>query len=843
MRAPLPWRTPLTLLEREKERAAIAQARSACVLISGPAGIGKTRAARRSVERPTPVLRARGSELERSFAFGGVQQLFARVKVPDEGAAAHARAAFAAGGEPDHAVLHGLYWLTVSQGPLTLVVDDAHWLDRQSLRWLAYMVNRVAELPLTILLAARSDEPDELLTRIALHPSTTTLTPEAAQRQTAVARARGRRARRRDPRGHGREPVLRARAARRPRRRTPKPVIESIALRLDALPPACGKLARAIAVAGSGGTIAARLAGLDVRQAVEAAEALAHADLLRGDGFAHPLVQQAVYAAIPAAERAELHAAAARLVERPRAGRRARDGRRARAAASWAAHALRDGRATPPGRAARPTSPPASSSAPPRRSSPRDELVPVLRELARALIATEGPEGFPVLREALALAGDERREIALELGHALLVQGYFSTAPRSSSRPGARGPSWRPSRCSTSRSSAASAASTALASRRPPGPSGGRRLDRGRARGRPRARAPTRPRRRCRPRRRPSFPGVLIALMGAGRLEQADAIWTGAADAARARGELETLRLAVALRAQIRMRQGRVAEVEADLRELIAWVGELDLPYAELRMALPWVIAPLVDALIERGELDEAAALGDGDRPRPRTGRRCSASRSCSTASRGCGWRRAAWPRRSGSRASARRRQRAWGIRNPGFLPWGSTLAAALHATGRTTEALDVCDQQIDLARAFGVAREHGMGAARARHDHRRCGHAARRRRRAARLARPARARPRADGAAAAARRCARRSSSPSAAARPRSPPAPATSSSPPARGRAARGSPTSPPPRSASRGWRPTASATAQIAEALWVTEKTVEGHLGAAYRKLGHRLAQPAR
>ena len=136
------------------------------------------------------MLRARGSELERSFAFGGVQQLFARVTLPDDGAAAHARAAFSAGGEPDHAVLHGLYWLTVSQGPLTLVVDDAHWLDRQTLRWLAYMVNRVAELPLTILLAARSDEPDELLTRIALHPSTTTLTPAAAQRASGRASSR-----------------------------------------------------------------------------------------------------------------------------------------------------------------------------------------------------------------------------------------------------------------------------------------------------------------------------------------------------------------------------------------------------------------------------------------------------------------------------------------------------------------------------------------------------------------------------------------------------------------------------------------------------------------------------
>ena len=49
----------------------IAQARSACVLISGPAGIGKT-ALLEDATPDTPVLRARGSELERSFAFGGV---------------------------------------------------------------------------------------------------------------------------------------------------------------------------------------------------------------------------------------------------------------------------------------------------------------------------------------------------------------------------------------------------------------------------------------------------------------------------------------------------------------------------------------------------------------------------------------------------------------------------------------------------------------------------------------------------------------------------------------------------------------------------------------------------
>ena len=98
--------------------------------------------------------------------------------MPADGAAVHAAAAFSVGGEPDQGVLHGLYWLTAGLGPLAIVVDDAHWLDRQSLRWLAYMVNRVADLPLALILAARGDEPDELLTRIALHPSTRVLTPK-----------------------------------------------------------------------------------------------------------------------------------------------------------------------------------------------------------------------------------------------------------------------------------------------------------------------------------------------------------------------------------------------------------------------------------------------------------------------------------------------------------------------------------------------------------------------------------------------------------------------------------------------------------------------------------------
>ena len=48
------------------------------------------------------------------------------------------------------AVLHGLYWLCANlaaERPLCLVVDDAHWADTPSLRYLAFLLPRLEELP------------------------------------------------------------------------------------------------------------------------------------------------------------------------------------------------------------------------------------------------------------------------------------------------------------------------------------------------------------------------------------------------------------------------------------------------------------------------------------------------------------------------------------------------------------------------------------------------------------------------------------------------------------------------------------------------------------------------
>src|SRR5439155_23760556 len=56
---------------------------------------------------------------------------------------------------------------------LLILVDDAHWLDSGSLRFLLYLVQRIEELPVSMVLAWRSGEllaPDDLLSRLGSGP-------------------------------------------------------------------------------------------------------------------------------------------------------------------------------------------------------------------------------------------------------------------------------------------------------------------------------------------------------------------------------------------------------------------------------------------------------------------------------------------------------------------------------------------------------------------------------------------------------------------------------------------------------------------------------------------------
>ena len=197
------------LLERSEELARIevvlARAREgqgSLAVIEGPAGIGKTavlRAIRAAADaRDVRTLRSRGAELEREFAFGVVRQLFephlAEAAADEradalQGAAGVAAALLGLPGVPagtadvdatadtSFAVLHGLYWLTAnlsSQRPLSLLVDDAHWADAPSLRFLTFLLPRLEELCVALIVATRPREAgadDDLLATITTDSS------------------------------------------------------------------------------------------------------------------------------------------------------------------------------------------------------------------------------------------------------------------------------------------------------------------------------------------------------------------------------------------------------------------------------------------------------------------------------------------------------------------------------------------------------------------------------------------------------------------------------------------------------------------------------------------------
>ena len=69
-----------------------------------------------------------------------------------------------------------MYWLCANlaaEQPLLVVVDDAHWADAPSLRFLDALARRVEDLPVLLAIAARPAEPgaeQALLDGLATRP-------------------------------------------------------------------------------------------------------------------------------------------------------------------------------------------------------------------------------------------------------------------------------------------------------------------------------------------------------------------------------------------------------------------------------------------------------------------------------------------------------------------------------------------------------------------------------------------------------------------------------------------------------------------------------------------------
>jgi DNA-binding CsgD family transcriptional regulator len=465
------------LLERRAEIAAIGglldQAVSgdgALALVEGPAGIGKTRlldaCAEEADGRGMRVLRACGDEVGMELPFAGVRELFweARPGVHDGAAALAAPVFDGSGGEldPDRvsAVLHGLYWLVANlaeQAPLALLVDDVHWLDRASARFLAYFSRRLESLPVLLVGALRDGEDPggagAPLPRLAARVLRPAPLSEAAASQLIRAelgpRADGELCRSCYEATGGNPFYVQAltaalleeggrptvELARRVRALGAGAVRRSVLLRLARMGGDCGLLARAAAVLAPGSPLrhGAALAGLEREAAQGAADRLRAGGLLEPAqelSFSHPIVREAVAAELAPSQRAALNLRAAKLLceESAPADRIAAHLLAAEAFGErWVVDALRVAAHDALARGA-----PEVAAGYLRRAlcePPEPELrLALLRELGRAEQELPFGQQFPALREALRLAQDPRTHaaIALDLAWALAATGRAS---------------------------------------------------------------------------------------------------------------------------------------------------------------------------------------------------------------------------------------------------------------------------------------------------------------------------------------------------------------------------------------------------------------------------------
>lgn len=433
-------------------------------------GLGKTSlieaACARAEELGYHILRSRGSGLEADFAFGVVRQLFerrVRAAAPKdrdallEGPAAAVRPLLFGGSfespAPDRsfAVLHGLYWLAsnlAASQPVLLVVDDAHWSDEASLRWLAYLAPRLEGLPISVLLALRPGELTSTSASLAaLRIEATAVVSLALLSVTAVCElvraTLGDQSSDKDGKAvwtaSGGNPLYMTqllRAVKTDKRSSatigPAELLvsgrESIARRVVAqvrgLGPSGLGFSQALAVLGDDCELrhAAALADVAIAEATRLVAALVRLEVLASDRplrFIHPVVRDALEASMESDQRDAAHRAAARLLHaegvpvgrvaahlmgvEPAADRWTLDRLRKAASAAIESGAPRTA-ADLLGRALAEPPPPA-------------DRVEVLREAARAEASAGLETACARLDEALRLAADprQRAEIALEI--------------------------------------------------------------------------------------------------------------------------------------------------------------------------------------------------------------------------------------------------------------------------------------------------------------------------------------------------------------------------------------------------------------------------------------------
>ncbi|MFE9444205.1 ATP-binding protein [Streptomyces sp. NPDC006602] len=377
---------PASLWERDEEVAAVVRAIEALaaddsssgslLMITGEAGFGKTallaETRRLAEERGCTVWSARGGETLRPVPFNVVRQLLqpalvslmpqeAREYLGDWYDIAGPALGLTDPGERQadpQGVTDGLVTLvrrlSRRDWPLVLLIDDAHWADQETLRWLAAFAERLDDLSVLVVVARRpgemTGESARLLDAVAAtagHPATalSALTPDATAGLTRAtlgehvdaafcrevwAVTAG------NPyeavellakvQDSELEPSESAAGELRALNRSARG--GGLVARLEELGIDATRFAWAAAILGTGISVdlVAKLATLGRDDAVRCAELLRSARILTapdpanspaGEGdleFVHPLIATAVYDSIPPALRTAMHGIAAQMV-------------------------------------------------------------------------------------------------------------------------------------------------------------------------------------------------------------------------------------------------------------------------------------------------------------------------------------------------------------------------------------------------------------------------------------------------------------------------------------------------------------------------------------------------
>jgi DNA-binding CsgD family transcriptional regulator len=357
------------LLERDEPLATLGAAlgnaqrgRGTLHMIEGQAGVGKTALMEfvraDAQKRGFTILKGRGKEREREVPLLVVEELYRghmHSLGPSErkgllrGSAALAAPLFeqtSSTQQETSSVFEGLFWLTsnlAESGPVAVLIDDGRWVDASSVRFLAYLAARIEDLPVVVVLATRTYEPELLLSvielrmlpqcrRILLGTLSRTASDQIVRTTFPLAGELFCGACFEATTGNpfylrellaGLQGVVETGAddeASEVHDQGSNSVAESVRRRLSLMDEGAVRLAQSVAVLDEDAelALAARLAGVDVERATEWAASLAAAGILTPSeplSFVHPIVRTSTYKNIAAAERVRAHEEAVRVLD------------------------------------------------------------------------------------------------------------------------------------------------------------------------------------------------------------------------------------------------------------------------------------------------------------------------------------------------------------------------------------------------------------------------------------------------------------------------------------------------------------------------------------------------